>query len=66
MPLFRYLRADGTAISNAAPLTLAERSAVAAVQVTVTVKNTGRAGSNPVAATTTVGMPNLTLNGNGL
>lgn len=62
--LFTYLDQGGLPVApGSTGLTLAQRSTIASVRVTVTIANNPTLGSDPVVITNTVGMPNLLLTG---
>lgn len=57
-PLFTYLAADGSPVGGGGALTLAQRSMVRSVTITLTVANTRSALSNGIVLQNTVGLPN--------
>lgn len=59
-PLFAYLDSDNKVVTPAAGgLTLAQRTTVASIRVTVRIENVNTATSKPIIVQNTVGMPNL-------
>lgn len=65
-PIFVYLDDQGAAITpGQSGLTLAQRSAVAAIRVTVQVANSPTSGASNIVLVNTIAMPNVAIAGTG-